>query len=299
MLHRLVIDNLGGFRQVEQFYGDFSRCFEMPRVDKIQLDLSRIAFVTPEAVLALITTARLWQRERGTRVQLVSLDRQVQQYLHRVDFFSGCADYLFVDEQVDEAWSRSVSANLLEVSTISSEPDANAEAVYSVFGKVSNLMLGRVDNSRIKATCDLLSIVVENITHSQDVGHVLAQIYQTMDGYRVHIGIIDLGLGIPATLKPRYPDVGSDSMYLLHALDLGVSSRTGAGGLGLFNVNKIVRGQQGSMTIRSGRSVLQIADGQVLRRDDLVSIPGTQVFITVWGRHDLTKWEYLLPESSA
>jgi hypothetical protein len=157
-------------------------------------------------------------------------------------------------------------------------------------------MLGRVENDRIKATCDLLNVVVENITHSRDIGYVLMQLYQIIDGYRVHIGIVDMGMGIPATLRIRYPDIGSEAKYLLKALEMGVTSRVGMGGLGLFNVERIVRGQQGGLTIRAGSSMLQIAGGRVHLRDDLTFIPGTQVYINVWGNHESSAWKYLLPE---
>ena len=83
---------------------------------------------------------------------------------------------------------------------------------------------------------------------------------------------------------------------LLKALEMGVTSRVGPGGLGLFNVDRIIRGQQGSLTIRANGSMLQILRNKVYLRDDLTFFPGTQVYITVWGNHDTSIWEYLLPE---
>jgi len=296
MKHPLIVENLGGFGHLERFYADFNRLLSNPRIEEAKFDLSPITFMTPETVLALVCTARCWYESRQTLVKLVSVDERVHQYLQRINLFAECASYLTIDQdEPTEPWSRSTSANLLEITTISSDLETNAQSVYAVFQKASSLLLGRVDNLRMKAACDLLTVVVENITHSQDMGHVLMQSYQVADGYRVHIGIADLGLGIPATLKPRYPDIGSDSAYLLKALEMGVTSRKGMGGLGLFNMNRIVQGQHGSLTIRADRSMLQLLGNRVYLRDDLTPMPGTQVYITVWGNHDTSLWEYLLP----
>lgn len=278
---------------------DFNHRLSNPGIGELELDLSHITFVTPESVLALVCVTRCWYRNRRTPVRLISMNEQVQQYLQRIDLFSQCASYVIFDKGPGELWHRSSSANLLEITSIPSDLETNAQAVYTVFQKASSLLLGRVENSRMKATCDLLSIVVENITHSQDMGHVLMQSYQVAEEHRVHIGIADLGLGIPATLKPRYPDLTIESAYLLKALEIGVTSRVGLGGLGLFNVDRIVRGQQGSLTIRANCSMLQILRNKVYLRDDLTFFPGTQVYITVWGNHDTSTWEYLLPEHLA
>lgn len=299
MKNSLIIRNLAGFGHLERFYADFNHFLTNPRIDQMEFDLSLANFMTPEAVLALVCAARAWYERRRTPVKLIALDAKVHQYLQRIDLFSECARYLVIDSEPVEPWFRSNSTNLLEITPIPSDLEANVHAVYAVFQKASNLLLGRVENSRIKAVCDLLTVIVENITHSQDMGHVLMQSYQVADGYRIHIGIADLGLGIPATLKARYPEIGSDSAYLLKALDMGVTSRAGMGGLGLFNVNRIVQGQRGSLTIRADCSMLQIVGNNVYLWDDLTPMPGTQVFITIWGNHDTSVWEYLLSKHSS
>lgn len=296
MKYRLTINRLGGFADLERLYMDFNHRLSDPGIDELELDLSHITFVTPESILALVCVTRCWYRNRLTPVRLISMNEQVHQYLQRIDLFSQCANYVISDKVPDKPWHRSMSATLLEITSIPGEPETNAQTVYTVFQKASSLLLGRVENSRMKATCDLLSIVVENITHSQDMGHVLMQSYQVADDHRVHLGIVDLGLGIPTTLKPRYPELSIGSSYLLKALEMGVTSRVGPGGLGLFNVDRIIRGQQGSLTIRANGSMLQILRNKVYLRDDLTFFPGTQVYITVWGNHDTSIWEYLLPE---
>jgi hypothetical protein len=294
--YRLHIRSLGGFSHIERFYADFEACLFEPRIQELELDLTAVTFIMPEAVLALLCAARCWYDSRGKAIALVSVDAKVHKYLHRVDLFDECGTYLAVTGEITEPWLRSSSTNLLEITTIPGEPEANSQAVYAVYQKASSLLLGRVENRRMQAVCDLLNVVTENITHSRDIGHVLMQSYRVENVYRVHLGIADLGLGIPATLHPRYPDLGKGSDYLYKSLAMGVTSRTGSGGLGLYNADRIVRGQQGSLTIRAGNSMLQVFGDKVYFWDDLAHIPGTQVYITVWGNHDTSEWEYLLPK---
>lgn len=294
MVYRFSARNLGGFNDLERLYTEFEAVLSDQRIEAIELDLSHVAFLTPEAVLALLCVGRLWFNSRGCAVSLSSIDPQVHQYLDRVNLFKRCGTYFATEQEIFEPWLRSNSANLLEITSVSSEPEANSQAVYGVYRKASSLLLGRVENRRMQAACDLLNVVSENITHSQDTGYVLMQSYSTSNGYRIHIGIADLGLGIPTTLRTRYPNLGEGSDYLFKSLEMGVTSRVGLGGLGLYNVNRIVRGQQGSLTIRSGDSMLQIYGNNVYLYDHLTYIPGTQVYITIWGNHDLVRWNYLL-----
>jgi hypothetical protein len=294
----LKIASLAGFPDIEHFYVEFSAVLQDQRIQAIELDLTSVTFLTPEAVLALLCVGRLWHNSRSCAIVLTSIDPQVYQYLVRVDLFKKCGAYFITRQGVVESWSRAGSFNLLEITSISSEPEANSQAVYAVYQKASNLLLGRVENRRMQAACDLLNVVTENVTHSQDTGYVLMQSYSTGSGYRIHVGIADLGLGIPTTLRARYPDLGKGSAYLLKSLEMGVTSRAGSGGLGLFNVDRMVRGQQGSLTIRSGDSMLQVYGNSVYLYDHLTRIPGTQVYITVWGNHDLVRWDYLLQSQS-
>jgi hypothetical protein len=294
MVYRVSAKSLGGFNDLERFYTEFAPLLSDQSIEAIELDLASVTFLTPEAVLALLCVGRLWRNSRGRAVTLTSIDPQVHQYLARVDLFKKCGVYFVTRQRIAEPWSRAGSFNLLEITSISSEPEANSQAVYGVYQKASNLLLGRVENRRMQAACDLLNVVTENITHSQDTGYVLMQSYSTGNGYRIHVGIADLGLGIPTTLRARYPDLGKGSAYLLKSLEMGVTSRNGSGGLGLYNVDRIVRGQQGSLTIRSGDSMLQIYGNSVYLYDHLARIPGTQVYITIWGNHDLVRWDYLL-----
>ena len=121
------------------------------------------------------------------------------------------------------------------------------------------------------------------------------QVYKFGNDRRVHIVVGDIGRGIPATLGEKYPQAGKPSDYLKLSLDSGISSRDGASGLGLYQVQQLVKGGRGTLTIRSDTAMLQINRGNVYQWDNLVHFPGTQVFVTIWGQHAHGEWDYLLP----
>jgi len=156
-------------------------------------------------------------------------------------------------------------------------------------------LLGRVTPERMGAACTLLSEVTQNVTHSGSQGYVLMQLYKAGNGRRVHIAVGDIGRGIPDSLRKKYPQVGQSSDYLKKSLESGITSRDIGNGLGLYQVQHLVRNGGGTLTIRSDTAMLQIYEGKVYQWDNLTRVPGTQVFITIWGRHEKGDWNYLLP----
>lgn len=112
-----------------------------------------------------------------------------------------------------------------------------------------------------------------------------------MQSYRVMICVVDLGIGIESSLRRSRDSqllnsgasLISGSDYIIKALDLGVTSRNSAGGIGLYQVRNLVHDWRGTLAIRSQRSRVQISTDQITRTDDLAEIPGTQVTIEVQG----------------
>jgi hypothetical protein len=78
---------------LEKFYLQFNNALNTRLHDKIAFDFRGISFLTPEVILAVVSTARLWHRETGQRV-ILYLQRDVQMYLERMNVFALCGDYL-------------------------------------------------------------------------------------------------------------------------------------------------------------------------------------------------------------
>jgi len=217
-------------------------------------------------------------------------------YLERMDVFSVFADCVTAPALPSDLWSRGSSGNLMEVRTLSDELEQNSlNDVPHILAIAQDLLLGRVTAERMGAACTLLSEVTQNVTHSGSQGYALMQLYKVGNGRRVHIAVGDTGLGIADSLRRKYPQVGQSSDYLKKSLESGITSRDIGNGLGLYQVQHLVRNGGGTLTIRSDTAMLQIYEGKVYQWDNLTRIPGTQVFITIWGRHEKGDWNYFLP----
>jgi len=295
-MNKFVFPRLNGFQDLENFYDSFIPQLMQGNVRGAIFELSNLSFFPPEALLSLLCASRLWYRMTGHAVEWRLGNEDTLRYLERMDVLSVFADCLTAPAPPSDLWSRGSSGNLMEVRTLSDELEQNSlNDVPHILAIAQDLLLGRVTAERMGAACTLLSEVTQNVTHSGSQGYALMQLYKVGNGRRVHIAVGDTGLGIPDSLRRKYPQVGQSSDYLKKSLESGITSRDIGNGLGLYQVQHLVRNGGGTLTIRSDTAMLQINEGRIYQWDDLTRIPGTQVFITIWGRHEKGDWNYLLP----
>lgn len=294
--------NFSDTEATESFYKQILPVIESSDCGELCLDFSRVGFFTPEAVLSLICTARLWHHYKNSRVSLI-LQPEVYSYFERINLFQVCQDYLTTPalQSPPEFAAGYNQANagrtFLEVTPVSSEPEKNASELYQISDRAKKILTSWA-LERVSPIVTLLHEVIENVMHSGDKGFVFMQRRPDRasgGGSRIQIGIADLGIGIQASLETRYPNLGGGSAYLAHAVRAGVTSRPegDVGGLGLYNVHKILQGGMGKLIIRSNSSMLLLYEGRNYPYDNLAAVPGTQIYITIWGRH--LDWQQLLP----
>lgn len=287
---------LTGFQDLETFYIDLINSLKNSDSEGATFDLRATDFFPPEALLSLAVLSRLWNKKTGQPVTWKLDNQETICYLERMDVFSVFANSILPPKLPTTLWSRASSNNLMELQSLSADPQQNNLVdVPKIVSIVRDLLLGRVSPSHLSAAGTLLSEVAQNVVHSGNQGFTLSQIYHAGRGHRAHIGVADLGIGIPASLRAKYPNVGQPSDYLRKALEAGVTSQSTGGGLGLHQVHQLVKNGGGTLTIRSDTAMLQLYNGRFYQWDDLAHIPGTQVFLTIWGRHDPGQWNYLLP----
>jgi hypothetical protein len=295
-MNNFTFPRLNGFQDLENFYTSFIPQLMQGKVRGAVFELSNLAFFPPEALLSLLCASRLWHRMTGHAVEWRLENEDTLRYLERMDVLSSFADSITLPALPSDLWSRGSSGNLMEVRTLSDELEQNSlNDVPRILAIAQDLILGRVTAERMRAACTLLSEVAQNVTHSGSQGYALMQLYKAGSGRRVHIAVGDIGRGIPASLRKKYPQVGQPSDYLKKSLESGITSRDFGNGLGLYQVQHLVRNGGGTLTIRSDTAMLQLYDGKIYQWDNLTRIPGTQVFITIWGRHEKGNWNYLLP----
>lgn len=263
----------------------------------LMLNMHHLSFIPAEGVLALVSVARLWHRETGERTILRNLQVQVHQYLERVDLFTRCADWITAEDELDRGlcWERSMeSSNLSELLPIESADQLNPWDVVLATARAKKILLTWIeqDEAAVNRLAVMLSELASNIVHSEDQGFVIMQRYSAgspaRPGSRVTIAIADLGIGIEASLRRRlHPQAivrlrdGAD--YILHALELGVTSRQDVAGTGLFQIRQWIEEWSGTLTIRSQRSRVTIVPGTCPPRveNNLALLPGTKVSLTV------------------
>lgn len=286
MIMHLSPASLDGFDAIESFYRDFVHALNQPNAHTCLFNLSAIDFLSPEAVLSLITASKLWHRSTGNKIQWQVSNQDVLKYLERMDIFTQFAECIHPPALPAERWSRTSSRKVLEVQRISSDIEQNSAKVPEIMYAAQKLLEGSLFPTYIGTACSLISEVCQNITHSQiaDDGYALIQVYDRKEtGLQTNIAVGDIGCGIEHSLKVKYPRKGTPADYLMLALKSGVSSRNAASGLGLHQVQQTMLSGGGTLTIRSGTARLQVDAEKIYKTDGLVNIAGTQVFITFWG----------------
>ncbi len=290
--------NLNSITGIEQFYRQaeavLSTC--RPR-EPLVLDLSWVGFVPPEGIIALVTAARLWHQATGERARLCNLRPEVHRYCERMDVLRQCGTWLEEERTLaeEERFDRApASSNLLEMHPISSDEDRNSRDVAAAVARAARIIRAwfDADAAAVGRLLTMLSEITSNVVHSRDQGFALMQRYRGDMQHlssRVTMAVGDLGIGVEASLRAKaraHPNgvrLESGSGYILHALQLGVTSRDTAGGMGLYQVRSLVEEWRGSLVIRSGRSMVRVSAEEIETWDELADIPGTQVTITVQG----------------
>ena len=289
---KLKVEQLNHPLAWEDFYNRFNVQLKNAAAHSLLVDTTAIHFFRPEMVLTLVNAARLWRASRGIPID-VNFNHEAQAYLKRMDLFSACADYLQPMRDVEDRYDRSsASRKLMEVTEISSIRTENWPSVVIAMDRGQSILENAgVDAEIVDEVVEILSEVGQNITHSTDTGFAIIQSYENpaeIGGRRVYIAVSDLGIGIEASLCKRFNpvDVGcnSGSDFIIHALKKGVSSRTETRGIGLSDVSRKVGRARGILFIRSCSSRVMYVNGELKEKDDdLVHIPGVQVYITVFG----------------
>jgi hypothetical protein len=134
--------------------------------------------------------------------------------------------------------------------------------------------------------------VCQNIPeHSQDVGYVAIQKYfygRRLGKNLVKIAVMDLGVGVRASLGPKYAAQSaewSDLAALRLAVFEGASRYDDPGrGQGLSAVRRFVERWHGKLMIRSGSARMGLTpawDRRATRQSKLALFPGTQVSIVL------------------
>lgn len=252
------------------------------------LDLGNLSFIEPYGLVGLVSIVR-YLSEMGVHIAILPPKWSVQSYLKRMGVYTAIAE--FAPAVIP---SRSLLPSrvrpLLEVTKV------DLTNGFDEFLQIGNLLYERMDmmfsgDHTYSPTiiADLITSIIEvcqNIEHSKTYGYVAAQKYP---GWKnaVKVGVMDLGIGISASLKPKYKVSGhkwSDRKALSLAIQPAYTARpSGSGGLGLVKVRNFIKDHPGcDFALRSGTAKYIIAEnGHEQFVGGLQFFPGTQVSMTI------------------
>ncbi|HEY5997734.1 MAG TPA: ATP-binding protein [bacterium] len=277
------LDEAGG----EELIGRLAR---LPRAPEA-IDCSPVRFADPAGVLALVSIGLSAEFRRGSAWGLV-LPREpaVLSWLTRCGA-TRLLEELFVVAGApgDGDGARrggETDPVLLDAAVVREGADIH-RAVARIKGRADLLLVSRLGYSGLAAdrfTVAMAEICQNAVDHSGSAGVALAQCYlHAAGGPEIRLAVADVGIGVRASLAPRYAagfaGTWDDGAALGLAFESGV---TGTGdpdrGLGLAAVSNLVRAWGGSLRLRSGTAA-RVVGAHPSERAGLPHFPGTQVSI--------------------
>ena len=272
---------------VEELLDRIARLGDIPDA----LDCSGVRFADPNGVLALLAVG-LSSRYRQGRAWGLVLPHEpaVLSWLESCGARRLMEEFFVVDQPLaDETAGRRGPARdpvLLEVALVREGADVH-RAVGRIKARADLLLVSRLGYSGLAAdrfTVALAEVCQNVVDHSGGPGLALAQCYlRSGRGPEIRIAVADVGIGVRASLAPRYadrlPGAWDDRAAVRLAFRRGV---TGSGdpdrGLGLAAVADLVRAWGGTMRLRSGTAACKVG-AHPEERSRLAAFPGTQVDI--------------------
>jgi len=255
------------------------------------IDCADLRFADPYGILVLLSIGLSAPYRRGQALGLVlPHDPAVRSWLHRCGARDLLEDFYIVDRPriADAAEQRGAARDpvLLEVALVREGADVH-RAVARIKARADLLLVSRLGYSGLAAdrfTVAMAEVCQNVVDHSGGPGLALAQCYLRAGGApEIRLAVADVGIGVRASLAPRYadslPGAWDDRAACRLAFRSGV---TGSGdpdrGLGLAAVADLVRAWGGTLRLRSGTAACEVG-ARPAERDKLAFFPGTQVNI--------------------
>ncbi len=269
--------------------------YVIDRIDKCKLEqntpvtinLRNVRFISPYGLLGLLFIGKQIYERTGSRIHVIDTNYELIRYLERMDFFKKGSQW-FHDPQIDMKFSRSSETkSLLEIQKISTSKDHGKGDVDDIVIKFRHRAASILSTFRKKMNVDFFVKVMSELctnvyTHSGSDGYVAIQRYKYQkSGLEiVKLAVVDDGIGIRQSLSAKHKfDFLNDSEFIGMALEPGVSG-AGDRGLGLHEVQKIVRDSSGYLWINSGvGAVLCTPDGKLNKYANLPSCRGARIAI--------------------
>lgn len=262
--------------EAEQLY---SRVLDAPEAPCYAFDLRRVSFLVPYGVMVLLNCAKLLFERTDIPVELMNLQDNVHSYLERIDMFQLNSSPLFCQKQPDNPWLRSGSnITVLEMSQLRDE-----DYLDIISKRAKEIFVANMGKDIATLVVLVLNELCSNVLlHSGDhSGMVLIQSCHAFDDPKVtcvRVAVSDMGYGMRASLRKKYPDLDEPGRAIVAAFDGRTSRDEGErGGLGIRVVAALAAEQGGHVWMRSETAALYHTAGSPQILPSLGYVPGTQV----------------------
>ncbi|MBI5600778.1 MAG: hypothetical protein HY944_04335 [Gemmatimonadetes bacterium] len=263
----------------------------LPADARILIDARNTTWASPYGLTALLTLAQT----RAEKPQFMPPERDdTSSYWSRARFFDYAGELFEIKGKVPARGTERESRTLLEVTPVSRSDDVH-KVVERIKDKAANILTQNLhlESRAVMGFAMALSEACQNIVeHAGRGGWVAVQNYnyrKRMGRHVVQIAVCDAGVGIRQSLESgnRRPltDRWDDGVALETAVIQGTSRFPDPGrGQGFKGIRGYLRKWKGKLAVRSGTArVAEVPpwDDDVVRRDHLAPMPGTQLFIMI------------------
>lgn len=263
----------------------------LPADARILIDARNTTWASPYGLTALLTLAQT----RAEKPQFMPPERDdTSSYWSRARFFDYAGDLFEIKGRVPARGAERESRTLLEVTPVSRSDDVH-KVVERIKDKAANILTQNLhlESRAVMGFAMALSEACQNIVeHAGRGGWVAVQNYnyrKRMGRHVVQIAVCDAGVGIRQSLESgnRRPlsDRWDDGVALETAVIQGTSRFPDPGrGQGFKGIRGYLRKWKGKLAVRSGTArVADVPpwDDDVVRKDHLAPMPGTQLFIMI------------------
>lgn len=251
------------------------------RRDEVHVMAGSLAFTTPADLCGLRALLDHAARHAATVYFDCPTSGDVHRYLTRMNFYEDLPGNVLLSRSVPQLRRKDRKERLVELSRINCVDD-----VEPFIGRAWEVTKGQLGSGPLaKACATALGAATENVLdHARSPIGALVAAQRYNNG--LELAVVDLGLGIPTTLRrePKYAGL-SDLEAVERALDDKVTSTGKDGrGAGLYElVSAVGRAGNSTLVIRSGRAHLttsvrsRIKDMQ--RATPSSPVPGTWISV--------------------
>ena len=235
----------------------------------IVFDFGKVTFVTPLAIILVVTASRFWRDRFNHAVEWKNINSNVLSYMDRMNI----SELDFIDIERPSLFKRrnyQKSDVLVELSVIK-----NIQQASSAIRKTKDILDCWLPSSHKTCKFNLATLIKETVENSIEHSSVdlssgscyyLLQKYGYSNGStQVQIAVGDAGVGMLTSQRRVYPATKDDAEALINAVMHGKSGRKTGGGMGYITIRESLT-FEGKDTSSVRESPYRTCCGTILRK---------------------------------